>query len=71
MVGSGYPSCFDDPSEEMSVECPSDSTRCQTDMSVEWYFMGEQMVHMKRGCATKEKGCFLTINFRKDFFYPF
>jgi len=23
-------------------------------MSVEWYFMGEQIVHMKRGCAPKE-----------------
>ena len=56
MVGSGYASCFDNPSMELSVECPSDSTRCQTDMTVEWYFVGEQIAYLKRGCAPKERG---------------
>ena len=53
MVGSGYAPCFDDPSEEKIVECDSGVTRCKTEMMVEWYSMGEQMVHMMRGCAAK------------------
>lgn len=60
MVGSGYASCFDDPSQGKSVDC-NETTRCKTEMSVEWYFMGEQLVHMKRGCAPKGYGKIILI----------
>ncbi|CBY30505.1 unnamed protein product [Oikopleura dioica] len=51
VYGQGDRACFDNPRNDMLVEC--ESGQCRTEMLVDWYLKGEQLVRMDRRCAPK------------------
>ena len=48
-VGSGDPNCWDKPTSTESQICDTDDV-CLTTVTVDWSPMGEQLVHIARGC---------------------
>ena len=52
-VGLGDDRCFDSAEETSLINCQFGAEFCSTEMLVDWYARGQQIVTIRRGCSTE------------------